>query len=88
MNETGGKKTLAALIGLKLVCCGGLILAVGVFSLGGFLSLIDQPVAKIGGVLLLVLAAGWLVRRTLSNRPNRGSLNEGGHAHEHRRDIA
>lgn len=88
MRDTGGKGSLAALITLKLVCCGGLLLATGAFSLGGILSLIDQPVAKIGGVLLLVLAAGWLVRRALSNRPNHRSLNEGGHAHEHRRDIA
>lgn len=88
MKNDGEKGSLAALIALKLVCCGGLLLATGAFSLGGLLSVIDQPAVKIGGVLLLVLAVGWFLRRALSNRPNHRSQNEGGHAHEHRRDIA
>jgi membrane protein implicated in regulation of membrane protease activity len=88
MRDTGGKGSLTALITLKLVCCGGLLLATGAFSLGGLLSLIDQPAVKIGGVLLLVLAVGWFLRRALSIRSTHRSQNEGGHAHEHRRDIA
>lgn len=87
MRNTGGKGSLAALLALKLVCCGGLLLATGAFSLGGLLSMIDQPAVKTGGALLLVLAAGWLLWRALSNRSSHRSQNEGGHAHEHRRDI-
>jgi membrane protein implicated in regulation of membrane protease activity len=88
MKDTGGKGSLAVLLALKLVCCGGLLLATGAFSLGGLLSIMDQPAVKTGGVLLLVLAAGWLLRQALSNRPNHRSQNEGRHAHEHRQDIA
>ncbi|VVS96062.1 hypothetical protein HOE425_100028 [Hoeflea sp. EC-HK425] len=88
MKNDGDKGSLAGLIALKLVCCGGLLLATGAFSLGGLLAMIDQPAVKIGGVLLLVLAAGWFLLRALSNRSAHRSQNEGGHAHEHRRDIA
>ncbi|WP_129590209.1 hypothetical protein [Roseovarius nitratireducens] len=88
MKDTGGKGSLAVLLALKLVCCGGLLLATGVLSLGGLLSLIDQPVVKAGGVILLLLAAGWLSWRAVSNRHTHRSRKEGGHAHEHRRDIA
>tara|TARA_R110002110_G_scaffold412875_1_gene639463 strand:- start:9059 stop:9325 length:267 start_codon:yes stop_codon:yes gene_type:complete len=88
MKDTGGKGSLAALIALKLVCCGVLLLATGAFSLGGLLSLIDQPAVKHGGVLLLVLTAGWLLWRALSNRSISPSQKASGRPHENRRDIA
>ena len=88
MNKGIGKGSLAALIALKVVCCGALLLGIGAISLGGILSLFDQPAVKFGGLILLVLAAVWLLRRALANGASSPSRKAGGRPHEHRRDIA
>lgn len=82
MKDDGRTGPLAALVALKLVCCGGLLLATGAFSLGGFLSLMAHPAVKLGGVLLLVLAAGWLLWRVLASRAASPSQNTGARRHE------
>ncbi len=82
MKDDGRKGPLAALVALKLVCCGGLLLATGAFSLGGFLSLMTHPAVKLGGVLLLVLATGWLLWQVLSSRATSPSQNTGARRHE------
>lgn len=82
MKDDGRKGPLAALVALKLICCGGLLLATGAFSLGGFLSLMAHPAVKLGGVLLLVLAAGWLLWRVLSIRATLPSQNAGARSPE------
>lgn len=88
MNKGIGKGSLAALIALKVVCCGALLLAIGAVSLGGLLSLMDQPAVNLGGVLLLILTAGWLLRRGLANRSTSPSQKVSGRPHEHRQDNA
>lgn len=82
MKNDCGKGPLASLVALKLVCCGGLLLATGASSLGGFLSLMAHPAVKLGGVLLLVLAAGWLLWRGLASRAASPSQDSGAHRHE------
>ena len=88
MKDDGRTGQLAALLALKLVCCGGLLLATGAFSLGGFLSLMADPAVKLGGVLFLVLAAGWLLWRVLSTRATTPSQNTGARRHELRNGNA
>ncbi len=82
MKDDDRKGPLAALVALKLVCCGGLLPATGASSLGGFLSVMADPAVKLGGVLLLVLAAGWLLWRVLSSRATSPSQNTGARSHE------
>lgn len=88
MKETGGKGSLAALIALKVVCCGALLLAIGAVSLGGILSLMDQPAVRFGGVALLVLTVGWLLRRVLASRSASPLQKSSGWAHQRRQDNA
>jgi len=57
----GGKGSLAALIALKLVCCGGLLLAMGAFSLGSLLALLDHPLVQVAGIALVLTSAVWWV---------------------------
>lgn len=82
MKDDGRTGPLAALLALKLVCCGGLLLATGAFSLGGFLSLVADPAVKLGGVLFLVLAVGWLLWRVLSSSAASPSQNTGARRNE------
>jgi uncharacterized membrane protein len=61
-----GNKSMAWLIGTKVVCCGALLLvltgALSLGTIGTFLSGNALPLAG-GGVLALVLALRWLYRR-------------------------
>ena len=57
-----GSGSLGALIALKLVCCGGLLLATGGISLGGLLAFVNHPAAKVGGLGLLAVAV-WVIAR-------------------------
>ncbi|MSU90349.1 hypothetical protein GE300_12085 [Rhodobacteraceae bacterium 2CG4] len=88
MKDFSGNGPLAALIAVKLACCVGLLLAFGAISLGGVLSLVDQPAVKAVGVLLLVLAAVWLLRRARVEAAGSQPRNAGGGLHEHHQDIS
>jgi len=68
MAEPGGKGALAALIGLKIVCCGGLLLAFGVLSIGGLMSFFESPVVQVAGGTLVGAAVWLLVRQRAARR--------------------
>lgn len=58
---------ILGLITLKVVCCGGLLLATGVVSAGSLLSLVNHQAAKIG-VLIVVALVLWMILRRLRVR--------------------
>lgn len=62
---------ILGLVALKLVCCGGLLLATGVVSAGSLLALADHPLARIGGLAAIVLAV-WMIAVRARSRTARG----------------
>jgi len=55
--------SMGALIAAKIVCCGGLLVATGVVSLGSVASIAGSPVVQSGGIVALLGAAGWMFAR-------------------------
>lgn len=82
-----GHTSLGALIALKLVCCGGLLLVAGVISGGSLLALVNHPAAKIGALVAVTLGL-WVVlrkRRTRSSASRAQRTN--GHADDRNRSA-
>ena len=71
---------ILGLIALKLVCCGGLLLATGVISAGSFLTLVNHPAAKIGGLIAVALALWMFLRRRRVRAPSGGAPLAGSRA--------
>ncbi len=55
--------SLGALIAAKIVCCGGLLVATGVVSLGSVASIAGSSMVQGGGIVALLAAAGWMFAR-------------------------
>lgn len=57
--KDNGHASLGALVALKVVCCGGLLLATGAISVGSLLALVNHPAAKAGALVVIALGAWW-----------------------------
>lgn len=79
---------IAALIALKLVCCGGLLLATGAISVGSLLALVGHPAAKIGALVAVALGAWWGFRGRLTRHAAGRPRADMARSDDHNRNAA
>lgn len=86
--KDNGHTSLGALIALKVVCCGGLLLATGAISVGSLLAVVNHPAAKAGALVVIALGTWWGLRKWRARPATGRAATDMAGSDDHNRNAA